>query len=223
MRADMAGVAMMASLPTTTLDTPLPAASLRMIWRWGRPGWGAGVSGSSQAKQGSQAEAAATQALLLLGPGTRRTCTASLSSSGAFLGLPAVPPPRSPCHMLAAVGTHLHRLLVEVAAVAAQADRLALRLLAQRVEQRLDPAAVPRGWVGGWVRGPAQRGVVGAASWTSVAAPVRRRQYAGSTRSTPQPQPAGSSRQPASQPASRHPAAAASQPHPTSWPGSCRP
>ncbi len=30
MSADMAGVAMMASLPTTTLDTPLPAASFRM-------------------------------------------------------------------------------------------------------------------------------------------------------------------------------------------------
>jgi hypothetical protein len=31
MRADMAGVAMMASLPTTTLAIPLPAATRRMV------------------------------------------------------------------------------------------------------------------------------------------------------------------------------------------------
>lgn len=39
-------------------------------------------------------------------------------------------------------GAHLHRLLVEVAAIAAQTDGLALCLLAKCVEQGLNPAAV---------------------------------------------------------------------------------
>ena len=39
--ADMAGVAMMASLPTTTLPTPLPAATFRMVCRPPAE-WGAG-------------------------------------------------------------------------------------------------------------------------------------------------------------------------------------